>query len=93
MKKLSGRVRRFDAGSVTATLILLLIGCLGPVYFGSVLPRERAALQIGAFMALAAVIASRKGPRQAESQRPDPRWLLPRWECLEFSNRYLGRAA
>ncbi len=52
--------RQFDAGSMVAALILLLIACLGPMYFGGVLPRERAALQIGAFMALAAVVAGRK---------------------------------
>ncbi len=53
-------MRRFDVGSSIAALILLLIACLGPLVFGSVLPRERAALQIGAFIALAAVVAGRK---------------------------------
>ena len=53
-------IRQFDAGSSAAALILLLIACLGPLYFGSVLPRERIALEIGAFMALAAVVAGRR---------------------------------
>ncbi len=59
MSNRSGIIHQFDAGSLVAASILLLIICLGPMYFGSVLPRERAALQIGAFMALAAVVAGR----------------------------------
>ncbi len=55
-----GIIRQFDAGSVVATVILLLIVGLGPLYFGSVLPREKIALQVAAFMALAAVAAGRK---------------------------------
>ncbi|MEM7349338.1 MAG: O-antigen ligase family protein [Acidobacteriota bacterium] len=60
MKNRLGIIRQFDAGSNVATLILLLIACCGPLYFGSVLPRERIALQIGACMALAAVAGGRK---------------------------------
>ncbi len=55
-----GIIRQFDAGSVVAALILLAIIGLGPIYFGSVLPRERIALQTGGFLALAAVVAGRK---------------------------------
>ncbi len=53
-------IRQFDAGSMLAALILLAIVGLGPIYFGSVLPRERIALQAGGFLALAAVLAGRK---------------------------------
>lgn len=53
-------IRQLDAGSIAATLLLLLMACLGPLYFGSVLPRERVALQVGAFLALAAVVAGRE---------------------------------
>ena len=53
-------IRQVDLGSGVAALILLLIVCLGPLYFGSVLPRERAALQVGGFMALAAAVAGRR---------------------------------
>ncbi len=67
MKKLSELLHRFDAGTSVAALILLLIVVLGPMYFGCVLPRERAALQIGAFMALAAVLASREVYRSLPS--------------------------
>ncbi len=59
MIKRLGIMRRFDAGSSIAALILLLIVCLGPLAFGGVLPRERAALQVGALIALAAVVAGR----------------------------------
>ncbi len=53
-------LRGLDPGTSAAALILLLMACFGPLYFGSVLPRERAALQIGAFLALAAVVAGRR---------------------------------
>ncbi len=60
MSQRSGFLRQFDAGSNIAALILLLIACLGPMYFGGVLPPERGALGIGALMALAAVVAGRR---------------------------------
>lgn len=60
-------IRQFDAGSVVATFILLLIATLGPLYFGGVLPRERVALEIGAFLALAAVVAGRATIKDLES--------------------------
>ena len=60
MKNRAGILRQFDAGSAVAAIILLLMVCAGPLFFGSILPRERIALQIGAFMALAAVIAGRQ---------------------------------
>ncbi len=60
MNKRFGFLHQFDAGSSVAALILLLIVCLGPMYFGSVLPPERGALGLGAFMALAALVAGRK---------------------------------
>ncbi len=55
-----GSLRQLDAGSMVAAMILMLIVCLAPMYFGAVLPRERAAVQVGAFMALAAVVAGCK---------------------------------
>lgn len=52
-------IRQFDAGSMVAASILLLMACLGPLYFGGVLPRERIALDLAAFTALAVVVAGR----------------------------------
>lgn len=57
MAERPGIIRQFDAGSMVAALILLVIISLGPIYFGSVLPRERIALQTASFLALAAVVA------------------------------------
>ncbi|MCP3958369.1 MAG: O-antigen ligase family protein [bacterium] len=60
-------IRQSDAGTAAAAFILLLMVCLGPLYFGSVLPRERIALQIGAFLALALALA---GKRELIGLRP-----------------------
>lgn len=49
-------------GSTAAIFCLLLIVCLGPLPYGSVLVRERARLQIFAFMGLALAYASRRKP-------------------------------
>lgn len=46
--------------AAVGTFALLLIVCLGPLPYGSVLVRERAVLQICAFLALAAVLAGRR---------------------------------
>ena len=46
--------------AAVGTFGLLLIVCLGPLPYGSVLVRERAVLQICAFLALAAVLAGRR---------------------------------
>ncbi len=46
-------------GSAVAAFGLLLIVCLGPLPYGSVLVRERSFLQICAFLALAAILAGR----------------------------------
>ncbi len=71
MKKLSEFLHRLDSGSIAAALILLLVAGLGPMYFGSVLPPERGALGLGAFMALAAVVAGRRSSGDlAQHARP-----------------------
>ncbi len=58
-------------GTAAATLGLLLIVCLGPLPYGSVLVRERAFLQICAFLALAAALAAhRRSPLPARSMLP-----------------------
>jgi O-antigen ligase len=49
--------RRSRPGSALAIFGLLLIVCLGPLPYGSVLVRERTFLQVCAFLALAAVLA------------------------------------
>lgn len=55
-------IRHSPPSLLWAALVLLAIVCLGPLPFGSVLPRERLALEIGAFLALAGLLASRREP-------------------------------
>jgi len=53
-------IRQSDPRSIVATGFLMLVVCLGPLPFGSVLVRERAFLQVAAFLALAAALAARR---------------------------------
>lgn len=71
-RSLRRSLRHSDPGSALASLVITAILVLGPLPFGSVLPRERAALQVGAFLALALALIS--GRRLAPLARV--RWPL-----------------
>ncbi len=54
-------IRQLDLGATIATAILLLMVLWAPIPFASVLPAERGALQLAAFVALAALACSGRG--------------------------------
>lgn len=56
-------IRQPGTGTMAGTFLLVLIVCLGPLPFGSVLVRERTILDVLACLALVAILGTRRGPR------------------------------
>ena len=52
-------IRQSDLGAAAAACVILALVTLSPLPFGGVLPRERVLIDVGAFVALALVVAGR----------------------------------